>query len=79
MSSTVCADCSVLCSTCSGGGAGSCDSYSAVFVVMIVFLALAGVGIVLGVVWLIRRKGEKKARLLEEDLSDKDSLQKDGS
>ena len=79
MSPTVCSDCSVLCSTCSGGGAGSCDSYSAVFVVMIVFLALAGVGIVLGVVWLIRRKGEKKARLLEEDLSDKDSLEKDGS
>lgn len=62
MSTSECADCSAMCNTCSDSGVTGCDSYSAVFVVIIVviFLLLAGLGVV---IFLKMQKTSKMDRI----------------
>ena len=59
-----CADCSSFCSTCStGDGIGDCDSYGAVFFIMIAGIVLAVlVVVIIIVIWVMKKKKAKQGR-----------------
>ena len=61
-STTNCADCSAFCSTCTtGDGIGDCDSYGAVFFIMIVGIILVVlVVVIIIVIWILRKKKAAK-------------------
>jgi heme/copper-type cytochrome/quinol oxidase subunit 2 len=58
---------------------GGCESYSALFVIMIILIILAVLGIAFGVVWYIRRKKAQEGKGLRDssDLAGKEPLAAD--
>lgn len=70
VNATFCAECNVMCHTCSGEGVSNCINYSALFIVIILVIVLIIIGLFI-LCYFKSRKGETKLQSIQRSVSNK--------